>query len=117
MGSAVNIHVNRQVSTQKGNNKGRPRAKRLRCSKPLQTNVQCRLAARQTDESGLSVGFSFLFFRLCPKSEVDSLRQPILSCHQHLSEDFFAVEELSFNETRREKNSHLHWMRVICMVH
>ena len=29
MGSAVNIHANRLVSTQKGNNKGRPRAKRL----------------------------------------------------------------------------------------
>ena len=30
---------------------------------------------------------------------------------------FFALEEQSFNETRREKNSHLHWMRVTCMVH
>ena len=47
--------------------------------------------------------FSFLFFGLCPKLEVDSLRHPIISCHQHLSEDFFAPEELSLNETRREK--------------
>ena len=56
-------------------------------TKPLQTNVQCRVAARQTDESGLNVCFSFLVSWLCPKSEVDSLRDPIISCHQHLSED------------------------------
>ena len=34
---------------------------------------------------------------------VVSMRHPLVSCHQHLSDDFFALEELSFNETRRQK--------------
>ena len=41
--------------------------------------------------------------QLCPKSEVDSLRHPIISCHQHLPEFFFALEKLGFNEMCREK--------------
>ena len=31
--------------------------------------------------------------------------------------DIFALEELSFNATRREKNSDLRWMRAISMTH
>ena len=59
-----------------------------RCTQPLLTNVQCNVAARQTDESGLNVCFRFYGFWLPPKSEVDSVRHPSISCHQHLSEDF-----------------------------
>ena len=41
---------------------------------------------RRTSQ-GLNVCYSFVFW-ICPESDVDSLHHPIISCHQHLSEDF-----------------------------
>ena len=74
----------------------------------LQTHVQCRVAARQTDESGLNVCLSLLVFWLCPKSEVDSPRHHVISCHQHLSEYFsFGRVELQRNASRKKLPSSL----------
>ena len=35
----------------------------------------------------MNVCYSFVFW-ICPESDVDSLHHPVISCHQHLSEDF-----------------------------
>ena len=76
----------------------------IRPTSPTHRNLKIR--SRQSTSKTLFLSLPPL---LCPWSEV-LVAQHILFCsdvHSIRTEDIFALEELSFNETRREKDSHL----------
>ena len=71
------------------------------CSEPLQTHVQCRVAERWTDASGLSVFFLVKRVEVLPSFSVKRFFLPdvflvrrsrcfisVTICHQHQSDDF-----------------------------
>ena len=65
------------------------------------SNVQCRVAARQTDESRLKVCFIFVFG--CVLSQKLIRCTTLSSVVTSICPKIFALEELSFNERRREE--------------
>ena len=84
----------------------------------LTSSDECTVSRGRTADGRVKVEclFSFCFFLVVSKVR-SRFAAPL---HHQFSPasvwSFFALEHLSFNEPRREKNSHLHWMHVTCMV-